>query len=78
MLNVNLIETMKSGFKNFPDVAKNDFVVDQLDYLQAKEDNLELQPEDHKLAQELVEVAEEVHTKLMEQYRDIWSDPFKK
>ena len=74
----DVITFMKDGFKSFPQLKSNDYTVEQMDFLQAAQDNLNANMENINLAQKLVQATNEVAQKLSTQYGDNWANPFKK
>lgn len=75
-VNIDLIEPMRAGFKTFPEIADNEFVVQELQGVEAAQDNLIANPENKDLATKLVDVTHEVAQHLSEQYGDNWQNPF--
>lgn len=55
-VSIDLIEPMRAGFKTFPEIADNEFVVQELQGLEAAQDNLIANPENKNLASKLVNV----------------------
>ena len=49
------ITLIKSGFNEFPQIAHNDFTIDQMNLVRAAEDNLNANNENTALAQKLIE-----------------------
>ena len=75
-VNIDLIEPMRAGFKTFPEIASNEFVIQELQTLEADQDNLIANPENKSLAGKLVQTTNEVAQHLSEQYGDNWKNPF--
>ena len=71
-VNIDLVKPMRAGFKTFPEIADNEFVVQEMQYLEAAQDNLVANPENNHLAGNLVQVTNEVAQHLEQQYGDNW------
>ena len=78
IVNYELVEKMRDGFKTFPQLKANDQVQEQLEYLQAAQDNLNANPTNTRLAVRLVQVAGEVADTLTTEYGDVWVNPYQK
>lgn len=76
-ISIDLIEEMRAGFKTFPEIANNEFVEQELQVVEAAQDNLIANPENQKLAQKLVDITHEASKHLSEQYGDNWQNPFR-
>ena len=75
---VDVVQHMKAGFGEFPQIAQNDYALDQLQLVHAAEDNLNANIENMNLAQVLVNQVKSVSKSLETQYKDYWSSPFGK
>lgn len=73
---VDVVQHMRSGFGEFPQVAQNDYALDQLQLVHAAEDNLNANIENMNLAQVLVKQVQSVSQSLETQYKDYWVSPF--
>jgi len=64
----------KSQF-TFPQIAHNDFAVEQFELLEAQQQNLIKDPESDKQKDEFVQAAEDIAAKLKDRYGDQWINP---
>lgn len=71
---VNTSEIFKGQF-TFPQIAHNDFAVEQLEELSIHEENLKKDPENEKMKEEFVQSAEDIAGKLKERYGEQWVNP---
>lgn len=78
IVNFDLVESMREGFTEFPQMRNNEYVEDQLNYLEGAQDNLNNNPANNKLALRLVEVTNEVTANLQSEYGSMWTNPIKK
>ena len=74
---VSTVELIRAGFDEFPQIAHNDFTVDQFNLVRAAEDNLNANPESANLAQRYVETVKDVSKSIENQYTNYWRNPFK-
>ena len=78
IVNFDIVEQMREGFTEFPQMKNNEYVQEQLTYLEGAQDNLNNNPANGKLALRLAEVASEVSTNLQSEYGSMWTSPIKK
>ena len=76
-MSVTTKELFKKGFKSFPQIVQNEYVQEQLAYLEASEDNLNGNMINPNLVQALVDRGHEVATNLSKAYGDQWENPLK-
>ena len=76
-LKLNLCQKIKKGFTSFPQIGDNEYVREQLDFLQAAEDNLVSNLDNHKLMLTLLNVNNEVVANIKTKYDYAWDSPFK-
>ena len=60
---------------SFPEVAKNDYAANELNNLEAAQNNLNQNPENETLMNKFVEVAMDTADNLIKKYPGIWTDP---
>lgn len=73
---VDVVSLMKQGFDAFPQIAHNDFAVDQMNAINAYQDNLNANIENVSLAQAFVGEVQTISEKLKDEYKDYWANPF--
>lgn len=76
-MSVTTKDLFKRGFKMFPQIAQNEYVQDQLAYLEAAEDNLNGNMINPNLVQAYVDRGHEVAANLEKTYGDQWNNPLK-
>ena len=64
LLKIDTKDFFRSGFKMFPQVANNEYVKDELTYLEGAEDNLNGNIHNKNLVQAFIQRGHEVATKL--------------
>jgi len=74
--NISSAELINSGFSDFPQIATNDYVIDQLNLLKASQDNLNSNLENVNLAQQYIDTNKLVQDRLHTQYSAYWNNPF--
>ena len=77
LMSVTTKELFKKGFKSFPQIAKNEYVEEQLQYLEAAEDNLNGNMINPRLVEALVQRGHEVAANLEKAYGEQWENPLK-
>ena len=73
---VDVASLMRAGFNEFPQIAHNDFAVDQINSINAYQENLNADIENYKMANNLIAQTQTVSEKLKDQYKDYWQNPF--
>jgi hypothetical protein len=73
-LNLNTVETYKKSF-TFPQIAHNDYAVEQFETLSVAEQNLNNDPSNDTQYENFIKVANDVASNLKERYKDQWVDP---
>lgn len=71
---ITALKEFKSHF-SFPEVARNDFSMDQLDQLEIAEKNFNADIDNKDLLKALIKTGNEVKKALKEHYGDQWTDP---
>lgn len=74
-LNFHTTEVFEAGFKQFPQIAQNEYVQDQLRYLDAAQANLNNNVDNDCLLEDFISRAKEVSKNLQTQYPEQWSSP---
>lgn len=77
LMSVTTKDVFKKGFKMFPQVSQNEYVQEQLAYLEAAEDNLNGNLINPRLVQALVDRGHEVAGNFEQQYGEQWENPLK-
>jgi len=77
LMSVTTKELFKKGFKSFPQIAQNEYVQEQLAYLEAAEDNLNGNLINPRLMQAMVNRGQEVASNLERAYGEQWDNPLK-
>jgi len=67
---------VQEGFNEFPDLAHNDFTVDQMNSIHAAQDNLNGNTENDKLAEAFISEVQTTAERLRDEYKDYWKSPF--
>ena len=73
-INVHAGDIYKKSF-TFPQIAHNDFAVEQFEALSIAEANLKNDPTNENTYNAFVKTADDVAQNLKERYRDQWVDP---
>lgn len=73
-LNVHTSEVYKKSF-TFPQIAHNDYAVEQLEALNIAEVNLDKDPSNDTVMENFLKTADEVAHNLSERYKEQWVDP---
>ena len=73
-IKVNTTDVYVKQF-TFPDIAKYDYSVEQLNGLEAAEKNLNDNIDNVKLLEAFINTAHQTATNLQKQYGDLWSPP---
>lgn len=68
-LNVHTSEVYRKSF-TFPQIANNDYAVEQFEYLSVAEQNLNADPANEMVMENFLKVADEVASNLKERYKD--------
>ena len=71
------VPILKGAFGEFPQIATNDFTIDQLNHLRAAEDNLNANSENLDLAKRYLMTVSDISQKLTDEYKDYFKNPFK-
>ena len=71
---VHTSEVYKKSF-TFPQIAHNDYAVEQFEVLNIAEQNLANDPQNETIMESFLKTADEVATNLKERYKDQWVDP---
>jgi hypothetical protein len=71
---VHTNDIYKKSF-TFPQIANNDYAVEQFETLAVAEDNLDKDPSNESVMENFLKVADEVAGSLKERYKDQWVDP---
>lgn len=75
-INIDVTKALKEGFHQFPELARQDFVSEEMQYVEAAQDNLISNPENASLGEKLVKVTNEAAAHLQDHYEDQWSNPY--
>jgi hypothetical protein len=73
-IKVRSSEIYKKSF-TFPQIAHNDYAVEQLESLNIAEQNLNKDPSNDTLMENFMKTADEVAHNLSERYKEQWVDP---
>ena len=73
-LGVHTSEVYKSGF-TFPQIALNDFAVEQIKLLQSAEEKLNSDPENSQSLDNFIQTANKVSEALLDRYSKQWISP---
>lgn len=73
-LNLHTVDTYKKSF-TFPQIAHNDYAVEQFETLSVAEQNLNNDPSNDTQYENFIKVANDVASNLKERYKDQWVDP---
>lgn len=73
-LNIHTSDTYKKSF-TFPQIAHNDYAVEQFEALSVAEQNLNNDPSNDTSYENFIKVADDVASNLKERYKDQWVDP---
>lgn len=71
---VHTSDVYKKSF-TFPQIAHNDYAVEQFETLNIAEQNLANDPQNETIMENFLKTADEVATNLKERYKDQWVDP---
>lgn len=74
MMQVHTCDIFKKSF-TFPQIAHNDYAVEQFETLSIAESNLNNDPNNENLYETFVKTADDVANNLKERYKDQWVDP---
>lgn len=74
---VHTTDVFEAGFTKFPQIAKNEYVQDQITYLDAAQDNLNNNQDNESLLENFIARAKEVSKNLSTEYPDQWESPLK-
>ena len=73
-INVHAADIYKKSF-TFPQIAHNDYAVEQFEALSVAEQNLNNDPQNETAFDNFVHTADEVANNLKDRYKDQWIDP---
>lgn len=73
-LKVHALDIYKKSF-TFPQIAHNDYAVDQFESLAVVESNLNNDPQNENNFENFLKTADEVANNLKDRYKDQWIDP---
>merc|ERR1712166_853176 len=73
-MNIHTVDTYKKSF-TFPQIAHNDYAVEQFETLSVAEQNLNNDPSNETQYENFIKVANDTATNLKERYKDQWIDP---
>lgn len=73
-MKVHALAIYKKSF-TFPQIANNDFAVEQFESLAAAEQNLNNDPQNSDVFDSFVRTADDVANNLKDRYKDQWIDP---
>ena len=73
-MNIHTVDTYKKSF-TFPQIAHNDYAVEQFETLSVAEQNLNNDPSNETQYENFIKVANDIATNLKERYKDQWIDP---
>lgn len=76
-LMVHTTDIFEAGFIKFPQISKNEFVQDQINYLDAAQDNLNNNQDNQSLLENFIARAKEVSKNLQTEYPEQWESPLK-
>lgn len=76
-LMVHTTDIFEGGFTKFPQISKNEYVQDQISYLDAAQDNLNNNQDNASLLEAFIARAKEVSKNLQTEYPDQWESPLK-
>ena len=74
VMSVHTMDIYKKSF-TFPQIAHNDYAVEQFDTLAIAEQNLNQDPQNGSQMENFLKVSDEVAVNLKERYKDQWVDP---
>jgi len=77
-LAITTADLMKEGFHQFPQMGEYDYTVEQLNLVQAAQDNLQNNMENESLLGKFVVTVNDVSKNLEKQYGTSWENPFPK
>lgn len=73
-MSVHTVDIYKKSF-TFPQIAHNDYAVEQFESLSIAEQNLNQDPQNSSQMESFLRVSDEVAQNLKERYKDQWVDP---
>lgn len=73
-MKVHAVDIYKKSF-TFPQIAHNDYAVDQFESLAVAEQNLNNDPSNDQQYENFIKTADEVAGNLKDRYKDQWVDP---
>ena len=73
-MNIHAGDVYKKSF-TFPQIAHNDYAVEQFEALSVAEQNLNNDPSNETQYESFIKVANEIASNLKERYKDQWIDP---
>lgn len=73
-MKVHALDIYKKSF-TFPQIAHNDYAVEQFESLAAAEQNLNNDPLSSDVYENFIRTADEVANNLKDRYKDQWVDP---
>jgi len=73
-ITLHTVDTYKKSF-TFPQIAHNDYAVEQFETLSVAEQNLNNDPSNDTQYENFIKVANDVATNLKDRYKDQWIDP---
>lgn len=73
-MSIHTVDTYKKSF-TFPQIAHNDYAVEQFEALSVAEQNLNNDPSNDTSYENFIKVSNEVASNLKERYKDQWVDP---
>lgn len=73
-MKVHTMDIYKKSF-TFPQIAHNDYAVEQFDALNVAEQNLNADPQNDSQMESFLKTADEVANNLKDRYKEQWVDP---
>ena len=73
-MSIHTVDTYKKSF-TFPQIAHNDYAVEQFEALSVAEQNLNNDPSNDTSYENFIKVSNEVASNLKERYKYQWVDP---
>lgn len=73
-MKVHTMDIYKKSF-TFPQIAHNDYAVEQFDALNVAEQNLNADPQNETQMESFLKTADEVANNLKDRYKEQWVDP---
>lgn len=73
---IDVIPMVKNAFGDFPQLAQNEFTVDQMQSLHLVQDNMNGDIENINLAQSFISEVQSTSERIHDEYKDYWHSPF--